>query len=158
MQAQVKDIIGRYDNDRSFLIPILQDVQKELNYLPKEALEAVSETLEVPISQIYEVTTFYKAFSLTPRGKHRLSLCLGTACHVRGALLIGEHIERTLEMKAGETTPDLEFTYETVNCLGACALGPIVVVGDEYQGNMSIAKTNKLFKKLGKKVTTDEED
>ena len=154
----VEGVVREYKGRVGFLIPILQDVQRELNYLPREALEVVSETLEVPISQIYEVTTFYKAFSLTPRGKHRLSLCLGTACHVRGALLIGEHIERTLEIKAGETTPDLEFTYETVNCLGACALGPIVVLGDEYQGNMSIAKTNKLFKKLGKKVTTDEED
>ena len=158
MQAQVKDIIRRYDNDKSFLIPILQDVQKEINYLPKEALEAVSSELGVSVSQIYEVATFYKAFSLTPRGKHQLSLCLGTACHVRGAPLIGEHIERTLNIGAGETTPDLEFTYETVNCVGACALGPILVADEESQGNMTIAKTNKLFKKLGKKVKTDEED
>ena len=158
MQAQVKQIISKYDNDKSFLIPILQDVQKELNYLPKEALEAVGTELELPISHIYEVATFYKAFSLTPRGKHQLSLCLGTACHVRGAHLIGDHIERTLDIKAGDTTPDLEYTYETVNCVGACALGPILVVDEEYQGNMSIAKTNKLFKKLGKKVKTDEED
>ena len=158
MQAQVKDIISRYDNDKSFLIPILQDVQKELNYLPKEALEAVSSELEISISRIYEVATFYKAFSLTPRGKHQLSLCLGTACHVRGAPLIGEHIERTLGIEAGATTEDLEYTYETVNCVGACALGPILVADDEYQGNMTIAKTNKLFKKLGKKVKADEED
>ena len=157
MQAQVKDIIGKYDNDKSFLIPILQDVQKELNYLPEEALEAVSGELGLPISRIYEVATFYKAFSLTPRGKHQLSLCLGTACHVRGARLIGEHIERTLDVEAGGTTEDLEFTYETVNCLGACALGPVLVVDEEYHGSISIAKTNRILKSLGKKVETDEE-
>lgn len=158
MKEKVTEIISKYDKDKSFLIPILQDVQKAFNYLPREALDAVSEGLDVPISRIFEVCTFYRAFSLTPRGKHQLSLCLGTACHVRGAPLIGDHLERTLGIKAGETTRDLEYTFETVNCLGACALGPIVVVDGEYQGNMSIAKTNKLFKKLGKKVETDEED
>ncbi len=158
MKEKVQEIVARYDRDKSFLIPILQDVQKAFNYLPQDVLKAVSEELGVSISQVFEVCTFYKAFSLTPRGKHQLSLCLGTACHVRGAPLIGEHMERTLGLKAGETSPDLEYTYETVNCLGACALGPILVVDGEYQGNMTIAKTNKLFKKLGKKVETDEED
>jgi len=157
MEAQVKEIIGRYNNDKSFLIPILQDVQKEFKYLPQDALGAVSRLLDVPISNIYEVSTFYKAFSLTPRGEHELSLCVGTACHVRGATLIGDHIERTLGIKAGETSPDLEFTYETVNCLGTCASGPVLVVDDEYYGSISIAKTNKILKSLGKKVKTDEE-
>ncbi len=158
MQAQILEIISKYDNDKSFLIPILQDVQKELNYLPQEALDAVSEALELPISQIFEVATFYKAFSLTPRGMHQLSLCLGTACHVRGAALLDDHIERTLGIKAGETTVDLEFTYETVNCLGACALGPVLVVDGDYHGSISIARTNKILKGLGKKVETDEEE
>lgn len=158
MEKHVADIIVKYKSDKSFLVPILQDVQKEFNYLPKEALTAVSILLGVPLSRIYEVATFYKAFSLTPRGRHQMSLCMGTACHVRGATLLQSHIERTLDIKSGETTPDLEFTFETVNCLGACALGPIVTLDGEYHGQMTISKTNKIFKNLGKKVKTDEEE
>jgi NADH-quinone oxidoreductase subunit E len=103
------------------------------------------------------VATFYKAFSLLPRGKHQFQLCVGTACHVRNAALLGEHIERTLGIKPGETTADLEFTFETVNCLGACALGPILVLDEEYHGQMTISKANKILKKLGKKVESDDE-
>lgn len=157
MEKDVKEIIKRYGGDKSFLVPILQDVQKHFNYLPKEAIQSVSTLLEVPLSQIYHVATFYKAFSLLPRGKHQFQLCLGTACHVRNAPLLGEHIERTLGIKPGETTTDLEFTFETVNCLGACALGPILVVDEEYHGQMTISKANKILKKLGKKVERDDE-
>ncbi len=157
MEAEVKEIIQRYKQDKGFLVPILQDVQKRFNYLTREALNNVSTLLGVPISQIYHVATFYRAFSLVPRGKHQLLLCLGTACHVRNAPLIGEHLERTLGIKAGETTSDLEFTFETVNCLGACALGPILVVDEEYHGQMTISKANKILKKLGKKVERDDE-
>jgi NADH-quinone oxidoreductase subunit E len=110
------------------------------------------------MSRIFEVATFYKAFSLNPRGRHQLSLCLGTACHVRGAPLIQDSLERTLGIKAGETTKDLEYTFETVNCLGACALGPILVVDNEYQGQVTLSKTNKILRQLGKKVVTDEEE
>lgn len=158
MQEKVAQIIGKYNSDKGFLVPILQDVQKEFNYLPREALTATSALLAVPLSRIYDVATFYRAFSLTPRGRHQLSLCVGTACHVRGAPVIHDGIERVLGIKAGETSKDLEFTFETVNCLGACALGPILVVDGEYQGQMTLSKTNKLLKKLGKKVATDEED
>ncbi|HDI60108.1 MAG TPA: NAD(P)H-dependent oxidoreductase subunit E [Desulfobacteraceae bacterium] len=158
MQEKVAHIIGKYHSDKGFLVPILQDVQKEFNYLPKEALTAVGTQLQVPLSRIYEVATFYRAFSLTPRGKHQLSLCVGTACHVRGAPMIQDGIERVLDIRAGQTTADLEFTFETVNCLGACALGPILVVDGEYQGQVTLSKANKLLKKLGKKVATDEED
>ncbi|MEE4607278.1 MAG: NAD(P)H-dependent oxidoreductase subunit E [Desulfobacteraceae bacterium] len=158
MQEKVAHIIGKYHNDEGFLVPILQDVQKEFNYLPQEALTAVGAQLQVPLSRIYEVATFYRAFSLTPRGKHQMSLCVGTACHVRGAPMIQDGIERVLDIRAGQTTADLEFTFETVNCLGACALGPILVVDAEYQGQMTLSKANKLLKKLGKKVATDEED
>ncbi|MFH0813572.1 MAG: NAD(P)H-dependent oxidoreductase subunit E [Pseudomonadota bacterium] len=157
MDARLKAIIQKYDSNKAFLVPILQDVQREFNYLPKEPLIDLSKALDVPVSQVYEVATFYRAFSLTPRGKHQLNLCLGTACHVRGAPLLGDSVERALNLKAGETSPDLEFTYETVNCLGACALGPILVADGDYHGQMTIAKTNKLLKKLGKKVTTDAE-
>ncbi len=158
MKAKVKKIVEKYNSDKSFLVPILQDVQKELNYLSKEALNAVSYELDIPISRIYEVATFYKAFSLKPRGRYQLSLCLGTACHVRRAPLVKNHIERVLNLKAGETSPDLEFTFETVNCLGACALGPILVVNEEYHGQITISKTNKILKNLGKRIETDDEE
>jgi len=158
MQAQIADIVSKYQSNPGFLVPILQDVQKAFNYLPREALQEVGAQLGVPVSRIFEVATFYKAFSLTPRGRHQMSLCLGTACHVRGATMIQDGIERALEIKAGETSADLEFTFETVNCLGACALGPILVVDEEYHGQMSLAKTNKILKQLGKKVVTDEEE
>jgi NADH:ubiquinone oxidoreductase subunit E len=158
MREKVAQIIGKYNSDKGFLVPILQDVQKEFNYLPREALVATGSLLDVPLSRIYEVATFYRAFSLTPRGKHQLSLCVGTACHVRGAAMIQDGIERVLGIKPGQTTGDLEFTFETVNCLGACALGPILVVDEEYKGQVTLSKANKILKKLGKKVATDEED
>jgi len=157
MQAKVQEIIARYGADRSFLVPVLQDVQKEFNYLPEEALNAVSAGLGVPISRIFEVATFYKAFSLQPRGRHLVSLCLGTACHVRGAPMIASHLERVFGIASGETTKDHEFTFETVNCLGACALGPVLVVDNEYYGQVTIAKVNKILKDMGKKIKTDEE-
>ena len=158
MKEKVTEIIQHYDSDKGFLVPILQDVQKEYNYLPREALNAISTILDLPLSRIYEVATFYKAFSLVPRGRHLLSLCMGTACHVRGATLLQENIERTLGIDAGETSDDLEFTFETVNCLGACALGPVLVVDEEYQGQVTLSKTNKILKKLGKKVATNDEE
>ena len=153
MENKIKAIVEKYDSNKGFLVPVLQDVQKEYNYLPKEALDLVSKFLRVSISQIYEVATFYKAFSLDPRGKFQIALCQGTACHVRGVPLIVDHVERTLQIKAGETTEDLMYTFETVNCLGACALGPIMVVNGEYHGKMTISKTDKLLKKLGKEGT-----
>jgi NADH-quinone oxidoreductase subunit E len=157
MEDKVKEIIQRYSGDSSYLVPILQDVQKEFNYLPKDALRAVSVNLDVPISRVYEVVTFYKAFSLKPKGRYRLSLCTGTACHVRGAELIARNVEDLLGIKEGDTTADLEFSFETVGCLGACALGPVLVVNGEYHGHMNIAKSTKIIKKLGKKGATDDE-
>lgn len=157
MEEKVKEIIQRYSGDSSYLVPILQDVQKEFNYLPKDALREVSVNLEVPISRVYEVVTFYKAFSLKPKGRYQLSLCTGTACHVRGAELIARNVEDLLGIKEGDTTADLEFSFETVGCLGACALGPVLVVNGEYHGHMNIAKSTKIIKKLGKKGATDDE-
>jgi NADH-quinone oxidoreductase subunit E len=158
MEDKVREIVLTYNSDKAFLVPILQDVQKEFNYLPKKALERVSVFLNLPLSLIYEVATFYKAFSMTPRGEHQLTLCVGTACHVRGAPILANHIERILEIKPGETSANLKYSFNTVNCVGACALGPILEVDGEYHGKMTISKSNKLLKKLGKKVVTDEED
>jgi NADH-quinone oxidoreductase subunit E len=153
MENTIKSIVEKYNSDKGFLVPVLQDVQKELNYLPREALDYVSQFLNVSIAQVYEVATFYTTFSLEPRGKYQLALCQGTACHVRGVPQITDHIERTLDMNAGDTTEDLKYTFETVNCVGACALGPVLVVNGEYHGKMTITKTDKLLKKLGKEGT-----
>ncbi|MBT4262783.1 MAG: NAD(P)H-dependent oxidoreductase subunit E [Deltaproteobacteria bacterium] len=157
MEKTIKSIIDRYEGDKGFLVPMLQDVQKELNYLPQEALNLVSSFLDLPISRIYEVATFYKAFSLKPRGRIQMALCKGTACHVRGVPLIVDHMERELDLKEGETSEDLEYTFETVNCLGACALGPVLVVNGEYHGQMTISKTSRLLKKLAKESQKSEE-
>ena len=157
VEAKVEEIVARYGRDKSFVIPIMQDIQREFNYLPREALDSLVASLGVTRSLVYHLATFYRAFSLEPKGRYRLSLCLGTACHVRGAPQIADHITRTLGIASGETTSDREFSFETVNCLGACALGPILVVNDEYHGQITIAKTNKVLAALGKKVEADEE-
>ena len=140
-------IIDRYAHERGALIQVLQDINVEYNYLPANALRYVSERLNIPLSQVYHVATFYTAFSLEPRGKHIIRVCLGTACHARGAPRILEELERKLEVSAGETTKDLQFTLETVNCLGCCALGPVVVVDDDYHSAMSPDKIDFMLKK-----------
>ena len=145
-KQKIKSILARYDGDAGMLVPILQDVQAEYNYLPKEALVFVGQGLDVPLSQVYSVASFFKAFSLKPRGRHLINVCLGTACHVRGAVRILDEIERELGIKSGDTTQDLRYTLETVNCVGACALGPIVVVDGSYSGQMTAAKVKPLLK------------
>ena len=139
-------IIKKHRQKKGSLIGLLQDITDELGYLPEKTLEEVSETLRVPLSHLYGLSTFYASFRLEPMGKHHCSICVGTACHVRGASRVVEAVERELDIKAGETTPDGKFTMETVNCLGACALGPLVVIDDEYYGNMDGRKVIKLLK------------
>ena len=147
-EEKIKEILKYYRSEKNQLIHILQDIQVEYRYLPKESLSLVSRELKIPLSQVYSVANFYNAFSLKPRGKHLVSVCLGTACHVRGGKRVAEEVERTLSIKSGETTPDLNFTLETVNCLGACALGPVVVVDGHYHGQMTSLKMKKLLSKL----------
>lgn len=147
--VKVDGIVERYKGEQGLLISVLQDVQEEFNYLPKEALLRISEMLNVPVSQVFSVATFFKAFSLKPRGRHIIHVCVGTACHVRGANRIADKLERDLEIRAGDTTDDLEFTLETVNCVGSCALGPIVILDSEYHGQMNMEKTDKLLKETG---------
>jgi NADH-quinone oxidoreductase subunit E len=144
-KQKIKSILGRYDGDPGMLVPILQDVQAEYNYLPKEALVQVSDGLEVPLSQVYSVASFFKAFSLKPRGRHLINVCLGTACHVRGAVRVLDEIERELGIKSGESTEDLRYTLETVNCVGACALGPILVIDGNYSGQMTAGRVKRLL-------------
>jgi len=141
------EILRRHGYQRAALIGILQDIQSRMNYLPRKALQYVSKCLEIPLSEIYEVATFYKAFHLEPRGKHTIQVCLGTACHVRGSQRILNYLETLLDVKAGGTTKDLSFSLETVNCLGACALGPILVIDRKYYGKMETGKIESLLKK-----------
>jgi NADH-quinone oxidoreductase subunit E len=136
-KTKTKQVLKKYDHDKSALIDILHDTQAQIGYLPEEALELISKGLGVPLSRIYCVVTFFKAFSLTPRGRNLVSVCMGTACHVRGADKVLEQIEKELGIKAGENTPDLKFTLETVNCIGSCALGPMVTIGEDYHGQVT---------------------
>ena len=141
----VKDFVRGHNG---LLISILDDIQEHYGYLPEDVLRELSKELEIPLRDIYGVATFYKAFKLHPRGKHLITVCLGTTCHVRGGPRVLEEFERALNIKAGETTKDLQFTLETVNCLGACALGPVVVVDGKYYGKMNPAKVKSLLKKF----------
>jgi len=143
-------LINKYGARKEALIPLLQDIQSTLNWLPEEALREVAKKLRIPLIDVYSVATFYRSFSLKPRGKHIVTVCLGTACHVRGGQRIVEAISRELEINPGETTKDLKFSLETVNCLGCCAIGPIVVVDDEYYGGMTSQKALSLIRKIGK--------
>jgi len=144
-KPELDAIIDRHGAEPGALMPIMQEVNDELRYLPEDALRYISWRLNVPLSQIYHVATFYKAFNLEPRGKHTISLCMGTTCHVRGAERIGDEIQRLLNVEPGGTTEDGEFTYETVNCLGACALAPVMVIDDQYHGNLTTAVLPKLL-------------
>ncbi|MCK4863430.1 MAG: NADH-quinone oxidoreductase subunit NuoE [Dehalococcoidales bacterium] len=137
LKVKAKQALQKHQHDKSLLVDILQDIQAEVGYLPKEVLQETSEGLGIPLSRVYSVATFFKAFSLTPRGRYLINVCMGTACHVRGAVKVIEKIEQELKVKRGETTRDLKFTLETVNCVGACALGPMVIIGEDYHGEMT---------------------
>lgn len=145
---KTKDIVKKHGKDKSALIAVMQDIQETFNYLPKEALDAAGKALDIPATRMYEVATFYTAFSLKPRGENIIKVCMGTACHVRGASAIQDKMERTVGIKPGETSTDKKFTLETVNCVGACALGPVMVINTEYHGQVTMAKVDKIIKKL----------
>jgi len=134
-EVDLKDILRileKHDEDRGGLIAILEEIQSEYGYLPEKSLRIASEKTGRPLVDVYSVATFYRSFSLKPRGRHLVCACLGTACHVRGAPTIVEELKHQLKIMEGETTPDREFTLETVNCLGACALGPVIVIDGQY--------------------------
>lgn len=141
----VSAILAKHSQGRGALIAVLEELQAEYGYLPEEALRTVSDQTGRSLVDIYGIATFYRSFSLEPRGKHLVCACLGTACHVRGAARIVSEFERQLDIKAGETTPDGEFTLETVNCLGACALGPVVVIDGHYFSKVRRAKVRALL-------------
>ncbi len=156
VEKAITEIVDKYGAKPTALIMVLQDIQKHYNYLPMEALVLVSKKMVLPLAQIYSVATFYKSFSLTPKGKYHICVCTGTACHVRQAKVIVDNLELMLNIKPRETTPDGLISYETVNCVGACALGPIVTVNGEYHGNMNVTKLSKIVNDI-RGIKTEEE-
>jgi NADH-quinone oxidoreductase E subunit len=144
-------LCDRYRQEQGAIVELLQQIQNEDQYLSADALKHVSEQLEIPLSQLYGLATFYRAFSLKPRGRHQVTCCMGTACHVRGGKRVAEQFERLLGVAVGDTTDDGAFTLETVNCVGACAVAPVVIVDEEYHGEMTPAKVAGLIERYRRK-------
>lgn len=149
--ANITEILSKYQGDESSLIAILQDIQEECNYLPKDVLIHISKELNIPLSRILSVATFFRAFSLTPKGKHHINVCLGTACHVRGGARVMEKMERELKIKRGETTEDFKYSLDEVRCLGCCGLAPVMMVGKDVYGKLSESKVVAILEQYNKK-------
>jgi NADH-quinone oxidoreductase subunit E len=145
-QERIDQIIDEHRGEASALIQVLLGIQTEQHWLPKEALQRVSQRLGVPLARVQHIATFYKAFSLVPKGRHQVHVCLGTACHVRGAPRVLNTLEDLTGIKPGETDMDLKFSLETVNCLGCCALGPVIEIDGKTHGKVSTAKTEDVLK------------
>ena len=145
--GKIESLIDSYVDKKEQLISLLQDIQAEFNYIPQDVLIRISQKLEIPLSQVFSVATFFKAFSLKPRGRHVITVCMGTACHVRGGQRLVDKMSRDYKLQPGDTSPDERFTLETVNCLGACALGPVVVVDGKYESQVTPDKLDKILKK-----------
>ena len=143
--ATLDKLCDKYADEEGAIVELLQTIQADEQYLPREALERVSAKLEIPLGQLYGLATFYRAFTLTPRGKHQVTCCMGTACHVRGGQRIVDHLRRVLGVELGETTDDGLFSFEAVNCVGACAVAPIVLVDDDYHGEMTPQRATELI-------------
>jgi NADH-quinone oxidoreductase subunit E len=153
----IRRIVEIYNNRPGRLLAILGDIQSKYTYLPEKSLRIVADEAGCSLVDIYSVATFYSSFSLSPRGKHLVCVCLGTACHVRKGAMIAEELERQLGIKAGQTTPDREFTLETVNCLGACAIGPIVTVDGHYFSKVDTSKVKHILEKARTEMLQDDE-
>ena len=147
-RAAARLVVRKYGGQKRAVIQILQDLQGRLRWLAPEALEAVALELKMPLAHIYSVATFYRSFSLVPRGRHTCTVCMGTACHVRSGAAVLEHFERKLGLRAGQTSPDGEITLERVNCLGACALAPLAVVDGRYYGQMNESKADAILRPI----------
>jgi NADH-quinone oxidoreductase subunit E len=144
--GKIDEIIDKYEGDSGSLIQALIEIQKEIRWLPKEALEMVSKKLDVPLNRIQHIVTFYKGFSLVPKGRHEVHVCTGTACHVRGAPRLLDSVQDLIGISPGETDMDLKFSLDTVSCVGCCALGPVMVVDGDYHGKMAPAKSEEVLK------------
>jgi NADH-quinone oxidoreductase subunit E len=138
MEDKIKEIVSRYAAEKRFSLAIMQDIQREFGYIPKEAIRAVSEYLGIRMARLYGMATFYKALSLKPKGKYAIKVCDGTACHIRSSLTILDEIKSALGVREGDVTPDGLFSVETVNCLGACALAPAMLINEEYHGKLKL--------------------
>lgn len=147
MNQQVSDIIARYQEKPGTVISVLEDIQDAFGYLPKEILVEVSAALDVALSQLFSSATFYSAFTLKPRGKHTVHVCLGTACHVRGAPKVVDELSRILDVAPGDTTADNQFTLETVRCIGCCSLAPAITVGKDIYGYNTMDKVSGILEK-----------
>lgn len=153
--ATIEGIIRQHSAEKSALIAMLQDVQHEYTYLPRDVLLHLSRTLDIPLSRAYSLATFYRAFSLKPKGKYPIAVCLGTACHVKAAGKILEKFERGLGIKSGQTTSDLQFGLEPVRCLGCCGLAPVVTVGADLYGKVSLTRVDQIIKRYQKPGASD---
>lgn len=151
----IAEVLERYPREASSMIAVLQDLQEELRYLPREVLDRVAVTLGTPRTQVYHVATFYKAFSLKPRGKHTISICRGTACHVKGVEKIADMLRALLEVEEGETTGDGLFTVQSVRCLGCCSLAPAIMIDREVYGQVTPARLGKIVKQYRKESAND---
>lgn len=148
---RVDIIIDKHQDKRTALIGILHDIQDRYNHLPQEALRKVASRLGMDLTEIYGVAKFYKSFSLVPQGKHSITLCLGTACHVRGGPKILRELTRHLNIEPGQTTPDRQFSLHVVNCLGVCAIGPVMFVDGKFYGEMNSIKAKRIIERIGRK-------
>ena len=155
--GKIDTIIEKFSTERSGLIPALLGIQDVYHYLPPEALDRVAEKMDIPMIQVQQVAEFYKVFSLEPRGKHIITVCQGTACHVQGGDRLVDELARMMDIKPGGTTKNMEFTLESVNCLGACSLGPVMTVDGKYYGHMAANKAEKLLAKV-REVDEQEEE
>ena len=147
--AIVNKVVEEFRHDKSMLIQVLLRLQKSFGWLPKDMLLEVSKQLDAPQSQVYQIATFYKAFSLAPRGKHLIRVCMGTSCKVRGAEQILDRVQKSLNIDRDGTTPDGKFSLETVNCVGCCALGPVMTVAGDYHGNLKLPDVDRILSKYG---------
>ena len=146
-EARLTEILGKYEADQSTIISVLQDIQAEFGYLPKDAMLTVSKEMNIPLSRVLSLATFFNAFSMKPKGRHPISVCVGTACHVRGARLILEKLERELSIASGENTEDGNFSLDEVRCVGCCGLAPVIMVDDEFHGKLTQTKIPRVLKK-----------
>ncbi|HBC98095.1 MAG TPA: NADH-quinone oxidoreductase subunit NuoE [Clostridium sp.] len=139
-----QDVIEKYPKEQRYTLAILQDIQRKYKYIPRDALKNLAQYLETPLSRLYGMATFYKALSLTPKGENIITVCDGTACHVAGSMVVMDELEKAIGIRPGDTTDDLKFSINTVNCIGCCAIGPVMMINDKYYGNL----TPKLVQKI----------
>lgn len=149
LSFEIKEILKRYPKEQRYTLAILQDIQNEYNYLPREGFDIIAGCLDIPISRLYSMATFYKALSLNKKGENIIKVCDGTACHIRSSMILIDEIGKALGIKPGETTKDGKFSLETVNCLGSCALAPVMVVNEKYYGSVTPSKVREILCEYG---------